>query len=132
VLDRVVASAVAVGFFCGPTLGVILLWRGGTGVLALAAACFVGLGMGAGGEMLASLVSRYVGLCAFGEIDGSAVAACTLGGVAGPLLMGMGCDATGSYGPVLRMFVVATLRAAGLMTRLGPYRVVSHMWLDRR
>jgi MFS family permease len=131
-LDRVVASAVAVGFFCGPTLGVILLWSGGTGVLAFAAAFFVGLGMGAEGDIIAYLVSRYFGLRAFGEIYGYAFAAFTLGGVVGPLLMGMGFDSTGSYGPVLSMFVVATLSAAGLMTRLGPYRVLSQMLLDKR
>jgi hypothetical protein len=84
------------------------------------------------GPDFAYLVSRYFGLRAFGEIDGNAFAACTLGGVVSPLLMGMGFEATGSYGPVLRMFVVATLRAAGLMTRLGPYRVVSHRLLDKR
>ena len=70
-------------------------------------------------------MSRYFGLRAFGEIYGYAFAAFTLGGVVGPLLMGMGFDSTGSYGLVLSVFVVATLLAAGLMTRLGPY----HTWM---
>jgi cyanate permease len=47
----------------------------------------------------------------------------TLGAVLGPLLMGISFDSTGSYGPVLGGFVVATLIAAGLMTQLGPYQV---------
>jgi class 3 adenylate cyclase len=37
--------------------------------------------------------------------------------------MGTGFDATGSYQLVLGMLAIATLMAAGLMTRLGPYRV---------
>jgi MFS family permease len=121
-LDRFFASAVAVCFFCGAALGLILLWSEVTGSLAFAAAFLVGLGMGAEGDIIAYLVSRYFGLRAFGEIYGYAFAAFTLGGVVGPLLMGVGFDSTGSYGLVLSAFVVAALIAAGLMTRLGPYR----------
>ena len=121
-LDRFFASAVAVCFFCGATLGFILLWSEVTGILAFAAAFLVGLGMGAEGDIIAYLVSRYFGLRAFGEIYGYAFAAFTLGGVVGPLLMGVGFDSTGSYGLALSVFVMATLIAAGLMTRLGPYR----------
>ena len=121
-LDRFFASAVAVCFFCGAALGFILLWSGVTGSLAFAAAFLVGLGMGAEGDIIAYLVSRYFGLRAFGEIYGYAFAAFTLGGVVGPLLMGVGFDRTGSYSLVLSAFVVAALIAAALMTRLGPYR----------
>jgi cyanate permease len=69
------------------------------------------------------MVSRYFGLQAFGEIYSYTFAVFTLGGVVGPLLMGAGFDATGSYSPVLGGFVVVTLMAAGLMTQLGSYRV---------
>ena len=68
------------------------------------------------------LVSRYFGLRAFGEIYAYIIMAYTLGGVVGPLLMGVGFDLTGSYRVVLSLFVVATLAAAGLMLGLGPYR----------
>jgi cyanate permease len=73
-------------------------------------------------DVMPYVVSRYFGLRAFGEIYGYIFAAFTLGGVAGPPLMGAGFDATGSYSLVLATFVVATLTAAGLMTQLGPYR----------
>lgn len=122
-LDRFFASSVAVCFFCGATLGLLLLWSNVTGSLAFCAAFLVGLGMGAEGDIIAYLVSRYFGLRAFGEIYGSAFGAFTLGGVVGPLLMGKGFDATGSYNLGLGVFVVASLVAAGLMTRLGPYRI---------
>ena len=45
-----------------------------------------------------------------------------LGAVIGPLLMGAGFDATGSYQLALGGFVMPPLIAAGLMTQLGPYR----------
>lgn len=122
-LDRFFASLVAVCFFCGAALGIGLLWGGITGSVAFAAAFLIGLGLGAEGDIIAYLVSRYFGLRAFGEIYGYAFAAFTLGGVIGPVCMGIGFDAMDSYRFVLGVFVIATLIAAGLMTRLGPYRV---------
>jgi nitrate/nitrite transporter NarK len=122
-LDYFHASAVALSFFCGAALGFVLLWNGAAGSLAFAAAFLIGLGLGAEGDIIAYLVSRYFGLLAFGEIYGYAFAAFTLGGVVGPLLMGIGFDSTGSYELMLGVFVFASLLAAALMTRLGPYRL---------
>ena len=68
------------------------------------------------------VVSRDFGLRAFGEILGWVLMAWGLGGVVGPFLMGVGFDSTGSYSAVLAAFIGATVVAAGLMARLGPYR----------
>jgi nitrate/nitrite transporter NarK len=78
--------------------------------------------MGAEGDIIAYLVSRYFGLRAFGEIYGYAFGTFTLGGVVGPLLMGIGFETTGSYHLVLGAFVGVSLIAVALMTQLGPYR----------
>lgn len=121
-LDHLAASTVAVGFFSGATLGFVLLWSGASGALAFLASFLVGLGMGAEGDIIAYLVSRYFGLRAFGEIYGYTFAAFTLGGVIGPLLMGVAFEATHSYHLVLGAFVGASLVAVALMTQLGPYR----------
>jgi len=91
--------------------------------LALSAVVLMGLAQGAEFDIMAYMVSRYFGLRAFGEIYSYAFAAFTLGGVIGPLLMGVGFDLTGSYRLVLGTLVVAALMAAGLMSRLGPYRL---------
>ena len=122
-LDHFFAPYVAIGFFCGFALGIFLLWSGASGGLVFVAAVLVGLGLGAEFDVMAYMVSRYFGLREFGEIYSYAFAAFTLGAVIGPLLMGVSFDSTGSYGPALAGFVVATLIAAGLMTQLGPYRV---------
>jgi MFS family permease len=122
-LDRFFAPYVAVWFFCGFALGIALLWSEAAGGLVFVAVVLVGLGVGAELDFMPYAVSRYFGLRAFGEIYSYIFAAFTLGGVIGPLLMGIGFDATGSYSLVLATFGVAALTAAGLISRLGPYRV---------
>lgn len=122
-LDRFFAPYLAVYFFCGSALGIVLLWSGVVGGLAFVAAVLVGLGQGAEFDILPYAISRYFGLRAFGEIYGYTFASVTLGAAVGPLVMGVSFDATGSYGLALLSFAVATFTAAGLMIGLGPYRV---------
>jgi len=45
-----------------------------------------------------------------------------LAGALGPWLMGLGFDRVGSYGPVLVVFLIATLAAIAAMLKLVPYR----------
>ncbi len=122
-LDRFFVAYVAVPFFCGSALGILLLWSGVVGGLAFVAAVLVGLGQGAEFDILPYAISRYFGLRAFGEIYGYTFAAVTLGAALGPLVMGVSFDATGSYSLALISFAVASFTAAGLMIGLGPYRV---------
>lgn len=121
-LDRFFAPRVAMVFFGGAALGILLLWSGVPGYLAYAAAFLVGLGMGAEVDIIAYLTSRYFGLRAFGEIYGYAFASYALAGALGPWLMGLGFDRTGSYRTILGGFLAATTVAAVIMLRLGPYR----------
>jgi MFS family permease len=122
-LDRFFAPYVAVCFFGGFALGIFMLWSGAVGGWVFVAVVLVGLGLGAELDVMPYMASRYFGLRAFGEIYSYTFAVFTLGGVVGPLLMGAGFDAMGSYSLVLAAFGVVALTAAGLMTRLGPYRV---------
>ena len=121
VLDRFFASYVAVCFFGGAGFGIFFLWSGAVGGFAFVAAFLVGMGMGAAGQIIPYQVSRYFGLRAFGEIYSYALISFSLGGVVGPLVMGVSFDSTGSYRLVLGVFLAATLTAAALMIRLGPY-----------
>jgi MFS family permease len=120
-LDRLFAPRVAAVFFGGAALGISLLWLGTTPV-AFAGAFLVGLGLGAEVDLIAYLISRYFGLRAFARVYSSAFAAFALAGALGPLIMGASFDWTGSYRIALLTFLAATLVAAVLMTRLGPYR----------
>ena len=124
-LDRFFAPRVATVFFGGAAVGIGLLWMGGTATILFAGALFVGLGLGAEVDLIAYLISRYFGLRAFGKVYSAAFAAFALAGALGPLIMGAGFDLTGSYHGPLASFFAATLVAAALMTRLGPYRYVA-------
>jgi MFS family permease len=119
-LDRFFGPYVAAFLFGGVACGISLLWTAG-GRLSLIAAFLVGLGMGAEADIIAYLTSRYFGLRSFGEIYGYMFAAYTLAGALGPALMGFGFDHGGSYRAPLLLFLMATLTATLLMTRLGRY-----------
>jgi len=122
-LDLFFAASVAACLFFASTMGLFFLWSGVPGFLPFVAAFLIGVGQGAELDIIPYMVSRYFGLQAFAEIYGYLFAVFTLGGVVGPMLMGMGFDATGSYGLILGVLAIGTLVAVGLMTRLGPYRV---------
>ena len=95
---------------------------GRTLAITFLGAFLIGLGLGAEVDMIAYLVSRYFGLRSFAEIYSLVFGAFALSGAFGPLLMGAGFDFTGSYHAPLTAFFAATLVAAILMIRLGPYR----------
>jgi len=122
VLDRVFAPYVAIFFFSGVACGLSLLWVGAGGAAAFVGASLVGLGMGAEGDLIAYLTGRYFGLRSFGEIYGYLFSAFTLSGALGSLLMAIGFDRAGSYRLPLAFFLIATITAVVLMTRLGQYR----------
>jgi MFS family permease len=121
-LDRFFAPRVAAVFFGGAAIGIGLLWMANTAWIMFLGALFVGLGLGAELDLIAYLISRYFGLRAFGRIYSSAFAAFALAGALGPLIMGAAFDSIGSYRRPLACFMVATLVATVLMTRLGSYR----------
>jgi MFS family permease len=121
-MDRYFAPLVAASFSTGVALGILLLAFGHGTPLAFGGAFLVGLGMGAEADIIAYLTSRYCGLRAFGEIYGYAFAAFVIAGALGTLLMGVGFDRTGAYVVPLTGFFCATLGAAVLFGRLGPYQ----------
>jgi MFS family permease len=121
-LDRFFAPRVAVCIFGAVACGIALLRIGAVSGVFYLAAFLIGLGMGAEVDIMAYLTSRYFGLRAFGEVYGYTFASFVLAGALGPWLMGFGFDRSGSYGSILAVFMLATLVAAALMTRLGPYR----------
>jgi MFS family permease len=121
-LDRLSATRVAACFFACVTAGIGLFLLGGEPRLALLGAFLIGLGLGAEIDIIPYLISRYFGLRSFAQIYSMVLATFALSGALGPLLMGWSFDFTGSYRPSLLVFFAATLSAAVLITRLGPYR----------
>jgi cyanate permease len=123
-LDRFFAPKVAACIFAGVAAAMAAFCISSGMGIAFPAAFLVGLGLGAEGDIVAYLISRYFGLRSFGEIYGYAFSGFVLTGALGPLLMGAGFDRTGSYVLPLVVFSAAASIAATLMTRLGPYQYV--------
>jgi predicted MFS family arabinose efflux permease len=121
-LDRFFAPRVAMCIFFAVACGIVLLRTSAGTRLIFLAVSLIGLGMGAEADVIAYLISRYFGLRAFGEVYGYVFGSYTLAGALGPWLMGLGFDRSGSYGSILVGFLLATLLAAVLIARLGPYR----------
>jgi len=121
-LDRFFAPRIAALIFSAAAIGISLFLATRSVTSAFAAAFLVGLGLGAEVDMIAFMTSRYFGLRSFGVIYGFIFAGFGLAGGLGAYLMGAGFDAWGSYALPLVAFFIATLAAALLMSRLGPYR----------
>lgn len=98
----------------------LLLYPFGKIGLSLAA-IMMGLGAGAGMQVITYLTSRYAGQRNFGAIFGSIGSMMMLGTAIGPLLAGLLYDQTGSYTILLIASIPAMLLAALLLVGLGPY-----------
>lgn len=122
ILDRVHARCVASCFFLLPLLGIVVLLVAGNARDASAGALLIGLGLGAEVDLMGYLVSRYLGMRAFGEIYGYLFSIFLIGAGLGPLVMGFCYDRTGSYRLTLISFAVALAFAVLPMLRLGPYQ----------
>ena len=120
-LDRIHAPFVAAGFFTAPLMGIVVLLLISRPEAAAVGAVLVGMGLGAEVDLIAFLLSRYLGMRAFGEIYGYFFAIFLLGSGAGPFVMGVSFDRTGSYQLMLGCAVVALALASVLILQLGTY-----------
>ncbi len=120
-MDRFFAPYVALGFLTAPLIAVILLATGAAGSWAYLVAVLIGLGLGAEFDVMGYFTSRYFGLVHYGVIYGFLFAAFQLGSTLGPVIMGYGFDATGSYIAPLWVLAASFATACVLVTLLGPY-----------
>lgn len=131
-LDRFFGPRVAAVIFAGAAGGIALLRIAYSPGPAFAAAFLIGLALGAEGDVMPYLTSRYFGLRCFGEICGIIFAAFSLAGGLGPYLMGAAFDANGSYAFALILCCIAVLVAAALMLVVGPYQYGAVPVVDSR
>lgn len=124
-LDRFFAPFVAFVFLIGTAAGLLILAGGAPGQWVLLAIVLLGLGFGAEFDLMSYLVSRYLGLRAYGQIYGFIYAAFAIGAGIGPVVMGRFYDLTNSYTTGLNTFTGIGVTAAVLILFLGPYRIFS-------
>ena len=120
-LDRIHAPYVAAAFFLTPLAGIIVLLSTLRPEAAALGAVLVGIGLGAEVDLIAFLLSRYLGMRSFGEIYGYLFAIFVLGAGLGPFAMGVSFDRTGSYKLMLVCYAFALALAILPMLRLGVY-----------
>jgi len=119
-IDRIFASHIATVFWLAPVGGFALL-SSGTGFLPAAGVVLIGLGLGTEVDLIAFLISRYLGQRAFGTLYGLFFMMFALGGAVGRFLGGYVFDLAGSYNPAMIAAAAALLIAVILVNRLGPY-----------
>jgi predicted MFS family arabinose efflux permease len=118
-LDRVHASVIGPIVMIAPIAGMFFLQPPFTG--AAVAVAFIGVAFGVEGDLLALLITRYLGTRHFGRILGLVQAAFLLGSALGPLLLGLGYDLLGSYDPVIPVLMGVLVAGAILIATLGRY-----------
>jgi predicted MFS family arabinose efflux permease len=119
IIDRVHGSVVGPIVILAPIAGMFFLEPPfSTAALAVA---FIGIAFGIEGDLLALLITRYLGMRNFGQIIGPVQAMFILGSAVGPLLLGLGYDQLGSYDPVIPVLMGVLVVGAVLIATLGRY-----------
>ena len=119
-IDRIFASYIATIFWLAPIGGFALL-SSGTGLLPAAGVILMGFGLGTEVDLIAFMISRYLGLRAFGTLYGLFFMMFGLGGATGRFLGGYLFDLAGSYNPALIGAAGSLIVAVILVNRLGAY-----------
>lgn len=120
-LDRIHGPYVAAVFFLAPLAGIVMLLTTRRVEGAALGTVLVGIGVGAEVDMIAFLLSRYLGMRSFGAIYSYFFSIFMLGAGLGPFLLGVSYDRTGSYRLMLECFAFSLALASLLMLRLGSY-----------
>ena len=126
-LDRFFAPYVMVGSLLGPIIGLAMYALGAGGNAAFVWALIIGFGVGAEFDVLGFLIPRYFGRRSYGNFYGVLLSGFLLGGGMGTAALGAVRTSYGSYTPGLWGILVATLAAALLFLRLGPYAYAVRM-----
>ncbi len=120
-LDKVFAPYVAVVFFAVPLLGLGVLFSADTVAMGAAGTILIGIGLGAEVDLIAFLLTRYIGNRSFGEVYGYLFAIFMLGSGMGPMLMGASFDYFGEYSQGISVLMASLVIAILLTLRLGKY-----------
>jgi MFS family permease len=120
-LDRIFGPLVMIVIVSLAVIGLAMMLTGVTGQSTIVAITLIGFTIGADGDFLSYLISRYVGLRAFSRVYGLLLGAFAVGMSMGPAVMGYSANTTGNYQLGLWVVVVATALAIVPVLFLGPY-----------
>jgi MFS family permease len=120
-LDRYHGPYVALASFVIPIAGILLLASSEGGVMPLIGTTLCGLGIGAEVDLMAFLISRYMGMKAYGRVYGACFAVFVIGNGIGSVIAGFSYDHFHSYTPAFLGFAGALIVTCALLLPLGPY-----------
>ncbi len=129
IIDRVRGTVVGPIVILLPIVGLLFLQP--PFPTAVAAVALIGVAFGIEGDLLAILISRYLGTRHFGRILAAVQAAFLLGTAFGPLLLGVAYDELGSYDPVIPVLMGVLVVGAVLIGSLGRYAYPPLAGFDR-
>ncbi len=122
IMDRIFAPYVALVFLGGPFLGIAIIAWNPPLIGPLVGTILLGLGIGAETDLMSFLVTRYLGIRAFGGLHGLMFSVFVLGNAAGAASLGWSFQLLHSYEPAFVLFEVLLILACILFATLGPYR----------
>jgi MFS family permease len=120
-LDRFHAPYVTAIIFLLAAVGMGLVSASGDPTVLTCGAVLLGLALGAEGDFLTFLVSRYFSIFSFGRVTGAMWLAFAWGGAAGTFILNKCFDVMHTYKPAAHGFIVIVVLAAVAMACLGPY-----------
>jgi MFS family permease len=121
VMDRAFAPHVAAVTFAMALAGVALLATANEAFLAVVGAALVGIALGAEGDLITFLVSRYFGPRIYSKALGTMWIAWAWGGGIGTYIVGSTFASTGSYTLALWTFGIVLVISIIVVCLLGPY-----------
>nr|WP_321463248.1 MFS transporter [uncultured Cohaesibacter sp.] len=121
-LDRIFAPYVAAAFFLAPLAGLLVLMQAHDASLGAVGTVLIGIGLGAEVDLIAFLLTRYLGNRSFGEIYGYLFLVFMLGSGLGPMIMGVSFDHFGGYSEIMMALSVGLVVSVIIMLRMKPYR----------
>ena len=92
--------------------------------MGVAIAVLFGLGVGAEGDVLGYITSKFFGVRSFGTIYGMTSGLFALGAGVGPMAMALMLDHTGSYRVAMVVIFFALLLCAVLFATVGAYPTI--------
>jgi MFS family permease len=114
-VDRFFAPRVSFALLVVASAGTFVLSRADSLAMGTLAGMLIGFGTSGESDVAPYLVSRYFGLRSFSLLYGFTWTAWALAAAAGPIVMGLAFDATGSYQALLVRFAALAAAVATLM-----------------
>ncbi|MGF6507972.1 MFS transporter [Paraburkholderia sp. 32] len=121
VIDRIFAPYVTSAIFVAAMSGIWLIVHGDSITTITVGAILLGVGLGAEGDLITFLVSRYFPIHSFGKVTGAVWMTFAWGGAGGTLLISKGYDSFKSYSLVANLYIVMIGVAVVCVLSLGEY-----------